>query len=131
MTTATVILAAGYGTRMKSSLPKVLHPLAGRPLVDWVVTIGESISDRRPVVVVGHGKEQVRDVLGDRVVYAEQKELLGTGHAVIQAEPFLRGQADQVVVLYSDMPLLQKTTLRKLLTFTRRTKPNVNWQLPC
>jgi bifunctional UDP-N-acetylglucosamine pyrophosphorylase / glucosamine-1-phosphate N-acetyltransferase len=117
MTTATVILAAGYGTRMKSSLPKVLHPLAGRPLVDWVVTIGESISDRRPVVVVGHGKEQVRDVLGDRVVYAEQKELLGTGHAVIQAEPFLRGQADQVVVLYSDMPLLQKTTLRKLLTF--------------
>lgn len=115
MTTATVILAAGYGTRMKSSLPKVLHPLAGRPLVDWVVATGESVGGRRPVVVVGHGKEQVQNVLGDRVDYAEQKELLGTGHAVMQAEPFLRGQAGQVVVLYSDMPLLREATLQKLL----------------
>lgn len=116
MTTATVILAAGYGTRMKSNLPKVLHPLAGRPLVEWVVTTGESIGDRRPVVVVGHGKDQVQDLLGERAEYAEQKELLGTGHAVMQAEPFLRGQADRVVVLYSDMPLLQEATLRKLVT---------------
>ncbi len=115
MTTASVILAAGYGTRMKSNLPKVLHPLAGRPLVDWVVTTGESVGDRRPVVVVGHGTELVQDVLGDRVDYAEQKELLGTGHAVMQAELVLRGQADRVVVLYSDMPLLQEATLQKLL----------------
>lgn len=115
MTTATVILAAGYGTRMKSNLPKVLHSLAGRPLVEWVVKTGESIGDRRPVVVVGHGKEQVQDLLGGRVEYAEQVELLGTGHAVMQAEPFLRGQAEQVVVLYSDMPLLREATLQKLL----------------
>ena len=122
MTTATVILAAGYGTRMKSNLPKVLHPLAGRSLVDWVVTTGESIGDRRPVVVVGHGKERVQEVLGDRVEYAEQKELLGTGHAVMKAEPFLRGQADQVVVLYSDMPLLQEATLQKLLALYQQNE---------
>lgn len=115
MTTATVILAAGYGTRMKSKLPKVLHPLAGRSLVDWVVTTGESIGDRRPVVVVGHGKQDIQNLLGERVEYAEQKELLGTGHAVMQAEPYLRGQAERVVVLYSDMPLLQKATVQKLL----------------
>ncbi|MFZ1753009.1 MAG: bifunctional UDP-N-acetylglucosamine diphosphorylase/glucosamine-1-phosphate N-acetyltransferase GlmU [Caldilineaceae bacterium] len=120
MTTATVVLAAGFGTRMKSQLPKVLHPLAGRPLVDWVVTTSESIGDQRPVVVVGHGKELVQNELGDRVSYAEQAELLGTGHAVMQAEPFLRGKADQVVVLYSDMPLLQEETLRSLLALYRQ-----------
>ena len=115
MTTATVILAAGYGTRMKSSLPKVLHPLAGRPLVEWVVRMGEAIGGRRPVVVVGHGKEAVQGLLGERVEYAEQRELLGTGHAVMQAESHLRGQAEQVVVLYADMPLLREATLQKLL----------------
>lgn len=119
MSTATVILAAGYGTRMKSALPKVLHPILGRPLVDWVVRTGEAIGGQRPVVVVGHGKEGVQEFLGDRVVYAEQKELLGTGHAVMQAEAHLCGQADEVVVLYSDMPLLQETTLQKLLDLYR------------
>jgi bifunctional UDP-N-acetylglucosamine pyrophosphorylase/glucosamine-1-phosphate N-acetyltransferase len=122
MTTATVILAAGYGTRMKSALPKVLHPLLGRPLVDWVVRTGESIGDRRPVVVVGHGKESVQSLLGERVSYAEQKELLGTGHAVMQAASHLRGQAEQVVVLYSDMPLLQEATLQKLLALYRQNQ---------
>ena len=115
MTTAAVILAAGYGTRMKSAMPKVLHPLAGRALVEWVVRTGESIGERRPVLVVGHGKEDVQRLLGDRVQYAEQKELLGTGHALMQAERHLRGQAEQVVVLYADMPLLQEATLQKLL----------------
>ncbi len=119
MTIATVILAAGYGTRMKSILPKVLHPLAGRPLVEWVVATGEFITDRRPVVVVGHGKEDVQSLLGERVQYAEQKELLGTGHAVMQAEPFLRGTSDQVVVLYADMPLLRESTLQNLLGLYR------------
>ncbi|HRJ41666.1 MAG: bifunctional UDP-N-acetylglucosamine diphosphorylase/glucosamine-1-phosphate N-acetyltransferase GlmU [Caldilineaceae bacterium] len=123
MTTATVILAAGFGTRMKSELPKVLHPLAGRPLVEWVVRTGESIGDRRPVVVVGHGKEQVQALLGERVEYAEQKDLLGTGHAVMQATPFLIGQADRVVVLYSDMPLLREATLQQLLELYQQNEP--------
>lgn len=122
MTTAAVILAAGYGTRMKSKLPKVLHPLAGRPLVEWVVSTSESISDRRPVVVVGHGKEGVQELIGERAEYAEQKELLGTGHAVMQAAPYLRGQAEQVVVLYSDMPLLRAETLAGLLELFRQNQ---------
>lgn len=114
MTTATVILGAGYGTRMKSKLPKVLHPLAGRPLVEWSVTAGHRISDLPPVVVVGYGQEQVRALLGDRVEYAVQEDLLGTGHAVMQAQPLLQGKADRVVVIYADMPLLQAATLQKL-----------------
>ncbi|MBI3957534.1 MAG: bifunctional UDP-N-acetylglucosamine diphosphorylase/glucosamine-1-phosphate N-acetyltransferase GlmU [Chloroflexi bacterium] len=122
MTTATVILAAGYGTRMKSTLPKVLHPLAGRPLVEWVVRMGESIGGRRPVVVVGHGKEAVQRLLGERVEYAEQRELLGTGHAVMQAKSHLRGQAELVVVLYADMPLLREATLQKLLDLYRQNQ---------
>jgi len=126
MTTATVILAAGYGTRMKSARPKVLHPLLGRSLVDWVVRIGESVGERRPVVVVGHGKEDVQELLGDRAIYAEQRELLGTGHAVMQAEPCLRGLADEVVVLYADMPLLQETTLQRLLDLYRQSKTQGN-----
>ncbi len=85
MTTAAVILAAGYGTRMKSALPKVLHPLLGRTMVEWAVGAVQPVVDQPPVVVVGHGKEQVQAVLGDRVRYAEQAQLLGTGHAVQQA----------------------------------------------
>jgi bifunctional UDP-N-acetylglucosamine pyrophosphorylase/glucosamine-1-phosphate N-acetyltransferase len=112
---ATLILAAGYGTRMKSDLPKVLHPVAGRPMVEWAVKTAEQVSERRPVVVVGYGKEQVQDLLGDRTDYAEQAQLLGTGHAVMQAEATLRGQADAVVVFYADMPLLQASTLYKLI----------------
>jgi bifunctional UDP-N-acetylglucosamine pyrophosphorylase / glucosamine-1-phosphate N-acetyltransferase len=112
---ATVILAAGFGTRMKSDLPKVLHPLAGRPMVEWSVRAAEQIGNRPPVVVVGHGKEQIRALLGERVAYAEQAELLGTGHALMQTETQLRGQSDAVVVFYADMPLLQTATLQALV----------------
>src|SRR5262245_48425538 len=100
---------------MKSTLPKVVHPVAGRPMVEWGVRSAEQIGGQRPVVVVGHGKEQVQAVLGDRVSYAEQCELLGTGHAVMQAESALRGHCDAVVVYYADMPLLQGSTLQKLI----------------
>ncbi len=115
MQTATIVLAAGYGTRMKSKLPKVLHPVAGRPLVEWSVRTAEASGAIRPVVVVGHGQEQVRAQLGDRVQYAVQLELLGTGHAVMQAEALLRGESDRVVVLYADMPLLRTETVQALL----------------
>ena len=114
MTVAAVILAAGHGTRMNSALPKSLHPLAGRPLIEWSLRAVDGLSDLRPVVVVGHAKKQVQDYLGERVDYSVQKELLGTGHALMQAKERLYQRADQVLVLYADMPLLRTETLKGL-----------------
>ncbi|MDE0200782.1 MAG: bifunctional UDP-N-acetylglucosamine diphosphorylase/glucosamine-1-phosphate N-acetyltransferase GlmU, partial [Caldilineaceae bacterium] len=111
---AAVILAAGHGTRMKSTLPKSLHPLAGRPLIEWSLRAVEGLSDLRPVVVVGHARKQVQDYLGERVDYSVQKELLGTGHALMQAKERLYQRADRVLVLYADMPLLRPETLKRL-----------------
>ncbi|MBV7336934.1 bifunctional UDP-N-acetylglucosamine diphosphorylase/glucosamine-1-phosphate N-acetyltransferase GlmU [Chloroflexi bacterium TSY] len=125
MNTAVVILAAGYGTRMKSDLPKVLHPICGRALVDWSTSVAEQVSTILPTVVVGHGREKVQALLGNRVQYVVQTELLGTGHAVKQTEVLLRkrtddqqadsAQPDIVLVIYSDMPLLRSETLFALL----------------
>ncbi len=116
MKTAAVILAAGYGTRMKSALPKVLHPLLGRPMIEWALAAVQPITDLPAVTVVGYGKEEVQALLGDRVRYAEQTQLLGTGHAVQQAAAILQGQADAVVVTYGDTPLLRSETLAELVT---------------
>lgn len=125
LVTAVVILAAGYGTRMKSDLPKVLHSICGRTLVEWSTSVAEQVSTMLPTVVVGHGREQVQELLGDRVQYTIQSELLGTGHAVRQAKSLLWGQStdletdftrpDSVLVIYSDMPLLRSETLSTLL----------------
>ncbi len=83
---AHVILAAGQGTRMKSRLPKVLHPLLGRPMLAYAVEAALALAPERLVVVVGHGGEAVREALeGYPVVFAEQKEQLGTAHALLQA----------------------------------------------
>jgi bifunctional UDP-N-acetylglucosamine pyrophosphorylase/glucosamine-1-phosphate N-acetyltransferase len=109
-----VILAAGFGTRMKSDLPKVMHPLLGRPMVEWAVQSATEVSGRRPVLVVGHGREQVEAHLGDKAEYVLQKELLGTGHAVMQVVPHLQGKADAVLLFYADMPLLTAETQRQL-----------------
>ncbi|MDI9546730.1 MAG: bifunctional UDP-N-acetylglucosamine diphosphorylase/glucosamine-1-phosphate N-acetyltransferase GlmU [Chloroflexota bacterium] len=130
MRTANVILAAGSGTRMKSDLPKVLHPLLGRPMVAWTVEMAEAVGDQQPVLVVGHGKEQVKALLGDRAEFVEQKELLGTGHAVQQAAPVLQGRADAVVVTYGDMPLLRAETVRSLVDlFARERQASVQTAL--
>ncbi|MFO7632028.1 MAG: bifunctional UDP-N-acetylglucosamine diphosphorylase/glucosamine-1-phosphate N-acetyltransferase GlmU [Caldilinea sp.] len=115
MKTSAVILAAGYGTRMKSDLPKVMHPLMGRPMIDWAMRAVEPLVQTPPVVVVGYGQELVRSYLAQRGVYAEQRALLGTGHAVLQALPQIGEDTDIVVVIYADMPLLTTATLRKLL----------------
>lgn len=112
---ASVILAAGFGTRMKSETPKVMHSLLGKPMVEWTVDTAATVANMPPVVVVGHGREQVEAYLGDGVRYALQAELLGTGHAVAQAETLLRNQADVVLVTYADMPLLQADTLQGLV----------------
>jgi len=110
-----VILAAGQGTRMKSDLPKVLHPLAGKPLVQYAVDTAAQLTPEKPLLVVGHGAAQVRQATGDQVVYVEQREQLGTGHAVLQARPLLEGRSETVLVWYADMPFLSTKTLRRLL----------------
>ncbi len=110
-----VILAAGQGTRMKSDLPKVLHPLAGRPLVEYAVETATAVTGTAPMLVIGHGSEQVRQALGDRVRYVLQPQQLGTGHAVMQARELLLGQADAILVSYADMPLLTEATLRAIV----------------
>lgn len=120
MNTIALLLAAGYGKRMKSDLPKVLHPLVGRPMIEWCVRAVEPLVNGRPVVVVGHGKEQVQAALGDLADYVEQAEQLGTGHAVMQAAPLFAGEVDAVLVSYGDMPALRTETLAQLLELFAR-----------
>jgi bifunctional UDP-N-acetylglucosamine pyrophosphorylase / glucosamine-1-phosphate N-acetyltransferase len=109
-----VILAAGQGTRMKSRLPKVLHALGGKPLVCYSIEAAASISERLPVLVIGHGGDAVRAAVGEGVRYIVQAEQLGTGHAVMQTREALRGQSEHVIVTYADMPLLRASTLQAL-----------------
>ncbi|WP_207003378.1 bifunctional UDP-N-acetylglucosamine diphosphorylase/glucosamine-1-phosphate N-acetyltransferase GlmU [Trinickia mobilis] len=109
-----VILAAGTGKRMRSALPKVLHPLAGRPLLSHVIDTARTLKPGRLVVVVGHGAEQVREaVAAPDVQFVLQAEQLGTGHAVQQALPLL-DPAQPTLVLYGDVPLTKSTTLKRL-----------------
>lgn len=112
-----VVLAAGQGTRMKSKLYKVLHPVCGKPMVQHVVDTLADMQVKDVVVVVGHGADTVKETLGDSVVYALQAEQLGTAHAVQQAIPFLTGKTGTTLLLYGDVPLLSKETLQKLLDF--------------
>jgi len=122
MKLAAVILAAGQGTRMKSDLPKALHPLVGRPLVTCAVETARALTDTEPVLVIGYEAKAVRKAVGDPVVFVEQTEQRGTGHAVLQARGALQGQADLVLVTYADMPLLTIDTLRRLV---KRQQENV------
>ena len=110
-----VILAAGQSTRMKSDLPKVLHPLAGEPMVQYAVETAAQLTSEKPLLVVGNGADQVRRAVGDQVIYVEQREQLGTGHALLQARLLLEGQSETVLVCYADMPFLSADTLRRLL----------------
>jgi bifunctional UDP-N-acetylglucosamine pyrophosphorylase / glucosamine-1-phosphate N-acetyltransferase len=114
-----VILAAGQGKRMRSGLPKVLHPLAGRPLLAHVLDTARALKARRTVVVHGHGAEAVRAAFPDAgIAWALQPEQLGTGHAVQQAMPHLEANGE-VLVLYGDVPLVREATLRRLLEAAR------------
>lgn len=115
MKTTAILLAAGQGTRMKSGLPKMLHPLCGRPLVFHALRAVESASSEKPVVIIGHGADQLRQVIGESARCAVQEEQLGTGHAVLQAESLLKGRTDLALVTYGDMPLLQGETLLNLV----------------
>ncbi|MEA4910389.1 MAG: NTP transferase domain-containing protein [Chloroflexi bacterium] len=110
-----VILAAGHGVRMRSALPKVLHPLVGVPLIRYPLkAVGEATGET-PVVVVGHGADAVRYELGDEARFAVQEQQLGTAHAVLSAEAQLAGRGDLVLVTSADLPLLTTATFRRLL----------------
>ena len=115
-----VVLAAGKGTRMRSRLPKVLQPLAGRPLLAHVLDTAHALHDARCVVVVGHGAQQVRTAFAARPAlgFCAQEPQLGTGHAVLQACPQL-DDSGIVLVLYGDVPLVRAQTLQPLLDAAR------------
>ena len=117
MSISLVILAAGQGTRMNSDLPKVLHPLAGAPLVAHALTAGRALDPAQVVVVAGHGADAVRAALAeidDSVTVVEQAEQRGTAHAVAQARAALDGVGGDVVVLYGDTPFVSADTLERM-----------------
>ncbi len=113
-----VILAAGEGTRMKSSLPKVLHRLCGKPMLRHILESAEAVTDRQ-VIITGFGSEQVREYLGEKYLCLEQRERLGTGHALQQSLPYLP-EAGLALVLCGDTPLLEKEILQELISRHRR-----------
>lgn len=119
-----VILAAGKGTRMAGDLPKVLQPVAGEPMVRWVVEACRQAAVERCILVVGYKAELVREAFEgeDDVAFVEQREQLGTGHAAKMATPLFENEpATDVFVLAGDGPLIRAATLRKLLTVHRET----------
>jgi bifunctional UDP-N-acetylglucosamine pyrophosphorylase / glucosamine-1-phosphate N-acetyltransferase len=115
MTLTAVILAAGLGKRMHSNLPKVLHPLAGRPLIEYSLETCARLSNELPVVVVGNGADQVRKTVGDRARFVLQPQLSGTANALQAAQDVLAGQIGRVLVISADMPLLRDETLQRLV----------------
>ena len=122
MSACVILLAAGKGTRMRSRLPKLLHPLAGRPMVLHALETAEGLGEGRPLLVVGHGAEAIRAVVGPRADFIEQAEQLGTGHAVLQAKDACEGKADLVLVSNADLPLLTSDTLKALLAAQQKNQ---------
>lgn len=115
MSLSVVILAAGKGTRMRSSLPKVLHPVAEKPMVGHVIDAARQVDAQNIYVVYGFGGDVLKaQISGDDLTFVEQKEQLGTGHAVDMASPFITDDED-VLVLYGDVPLTQVSTLQRLI----------------
>ena len=112
---AVVVLAAGKGTRMKSGLAKVLHPLAGRPMLSFPLAVAESLNPERLVVVVGRDADRVREAFAERATFVSQEEQRGTGHAVAQTEQALKGFNGDVLILYGDTPLIRAETLAQMV----------------
>jgi len=115
MKTTAVVLAAGQGTRMHSTQPKILHLLLGRPMALYALEAAQSATGRTPIAIVGHEADLVKQSLGNIAHFVLQKPQLGTGHAVQQAEAYLRGKTDLVLVTTADMPLLTSKTLGELI----------------
>lgn len=113
-TLAVVILAAGQGTRMRSRRSKLLHELAGRPLIAYPLRLAQELHPAHLILVLGHLAREVQEALGPEYTYVIQEPQLGTGHAVQQAQPLLAGRCDEVLVLYGDTPLLRPETIREM-----------------
>ncbi|MEJ2201473.1 MAG: bifunctional UDP-N-acetylglucosamine diphosphorylase/glucosamine-1-phosphate N-acetyltransferase GlmU, partial [Desulfuromonadaceae bacterium] len=115
---AAVILAAGQGTRMKSQLPKVLHPVAGQPMVCAPMRMCQLLGCEKTILVIGHGAEQVQQILAkEPLLFALQEQQLGTGHALLCAESQLQDFAGTLLLLCGDVPLLRQQTLERLLNY--------------
>ena len=116
---ATIILAAGKGTRMKSDLVKVLHPLLGVPMVSYPIDLSlNGINSGKTIVVVGYQGERIRaHFTDDRLTFVDQGDPLGTGHAVLCVEKHVKGFKGTVLILYGDVPLLKADTLRRFIDF--------------
>ncbi|HPD00693.1 MAG TPA: bifunctional UDP-N-acetylglucosamine diphosphorylase/glucosamine-1-phosphate N-acetyltransferase GlmU [Acetivibrio sp.] len=112
-----VILAAGEGKRMKSKKAKVLHEICGMPLVKWVYQSARNAGINDTVIVVGHKAQEVKEKLGDEILYAFQEKQLGTGHAVMQAQEHFADKEGYVIVLYGDTPLITAETLKDAISF--------------
>lgn len=116
-----IILAAGQGTRMKSKLYKVLHPILGKPMLQYVLDALKQISVNRLVTVVGHGAEKVAETVGEQSKLVLQAEQLGTGHAVMQAEQLLKDEEGTTIVVCGDTPLITKETLENVFNYHEST----------
>src|SRR5256884_9759705 len=146
-TYATVVLAAGKGTRMRSTVPKMLHPLAGLPLLAHVLesveaipstaafaSLRDTMSSHRPIVVLGHESEQVAAAFGDRCLYAIQPEQLGTGHAVLMAQSVvdaLDPLPQTILVCYGDTPLVRSEVLASVVTEHIKSRAVVTFLTAC
>ena len=117
---AIIILAAGKGTRMKSDLHKVLHPIAGRPMIEHLLASAAELAPARQVVIAGHGREQLASAMQDRATIVVQEPQLGTGHAVLQAAAALADFTGDVLILYGDVPFVRPETMRAMIARLHR-----------
>lgn len=123
---AVIILAAGKGTRMRSSLAKVLHPLHGAPMLSYSVAVARAVGAADVAVVVGHQAELIEETMGDEgLTFVLQREQLGTGHAVLQARDHFRGFEGMILILCGDVPLLRPRTVKGLMDRHRRSRAAV------
>ena len=121
-----IVLAAGQGTRMKSDLAKVLHPMNGRPLLAWVLDSLDDVKPARVLVVIGHQRERVKEAFAKaKIEWVVQDKQCGTGHAVQMGEPALAGFKGTLLVLCGDTPLLRGATLNALIAHHHKTKAAV------
>ena len=122
---ASIILAAGQGTRMKSSFPKALHPVAGKPMLSYPVDLANTLGIKKKIVVIGQQVDRIKKEFCDntyKITYAYQEKQLGTAHAVLQAEKHLLDFKGIVLVLYTDVPLLRASTIQELIDCHKKHK---------